>query len=144
MKFVDEASLKVQAGNGGRGMVSFRREKFVPFGGPEAVMAATAAASTSRARGLNTLADFRISAYKAGNGDAGSSRDCTGRGGETDITIPVRSALVQDVETQEVIGDLTQRRAGGPRCQGGPRGLGNKRFKSSTNRSPRQRLGDSR
>src|SRR6185295_3194964 len=140
MKFVDEATLKVQAGNGGRGCVSFRREKFVPFGGPDGGDGGDGGSVYLRAQeGINTLADFRIlRTYRAAHGDAGSSRDCTGRGG-ADLTIPVPvGTVVQDVETQEVIGDLTSAGQAVLVAKGGRGGWGNTRFKSSTNRSPRQ------
>ena len=140
MKFVDEATLKVQAGNGGRGCVSFRREKFVPFGGPDGGDGGDGGSVYLRAQeGINTLADFRIlRTYRAAHGDAGSSRDCTGRGG-ADLTIPVPvGTVVQDVETQEVIGDLTSAGHAVLVAKGGRGGWGNTRFKSSTNRSPRQ------
>jgi len=140
MKFVDEARIKVAAGNGGRGCVSFRREKFVPFGGPDGGDGGDGGSVYLRAQeGINTLADFRIlRTYRAAHGDAGSSRDCTGRGG-ADLTIPVPvGTVVQDVETQEVIGDLTSAGQAVLVAKGGRGGWGNTRFKSSTNRSPRQ------
>jgi len=140
MKFVDEATVKVQAGNGGRGSVSFRREKFVPFGGPDGGDGGSGGSVFLRAEpGINTLADFRISrTYKAPHGDPGGSRDCTGRGGaDLHIAIPL-GTVVQDVDTQEIIGDLTLPGQGLLVAQGGRGGWGNQRFKSSTNRSPRQ------
>ncbi|HKE44550.1 MAG TPA: GTPase ObgE [Steroidobacteraceae bacterium] len=140
MKFVDEATVKVQAGNGGRGCVSFRREKFVPFGGPDGGDGGDGGSVYLRAEaGINTLADFRIlRTYRAAHGEAGSSRDCTGRGG-ADLAIPVPvGTVVQDLDTQEVIGDLTRSGDSVLVAQGGRGGWGNQRFKSSTNRSPRQ------
>jgi GTP-binding protein len=140
MKFVDEATVKVQAGNGGRGCVSFRREKFVPFGGPDGGDGGDGGSVYLRAEaGINTLADFRIlRTYRAAHGEAGSSRDCTGRGG-ADLAIPVPvGTVVQDLDTQEVIGDLTRSGDSVLVAQGGKGGWGNQRFKSSTNRSPRQ------
>jgi len=90
MKFVDEATLKVQAGNGGRGCVSFRREKFVPFGGPDGGDGGLGGSVWLRAgEGINTLADFRIArTFKAKSGEGGSGNGCTGRSGE-DLHIPV-------------------------------------------------------
>ncbi|HZF26631.1 MAG TPA: GTPase ObgE [Steroidobacteraceae bacterium] len=140
MKFVDEATLKVQAGNGGRGSVSFRREKFVPFGGPDGGDGGNGGSVYLRAEsGINTLADFRIiRTYRAAHGEAGSSRDCTGRGGtDLSIAVPV-GTVVQDIDTQEVMGDLTQPGQSVLVAKGGKGGWGNTRFKSSTNRSPRQ------
>ena len=140
MKFVDEATVKVQAGNGGRGCVSFRREKFVPFGGPDGGDGGLGGSVWLRAKdGINTLADFRIQrTYKARNGEGGSGNDCTGRGGEDlYIDVPV-GTTVTDQETGEQLGDL---RAAGQTLKvadGGKGGFGNAKFKSSTNRAPRQ------
>ncbi|MBS0399709.1 MAG: GTPase ObgE, partial [Proteobacteria bacterium] len=138
MKFIDEATLKVQAGNGGRGCVSFRREKFVPFGGPDGGDGGDGGHVHLQAvEGLNTLADFRIQrTYKAKNGEPGSGNDRFGHGG-ADITISVPiGTVVTDVETGEQLGDLTE---DGQRllvAKGGKGGWGNTRFKSSTNRTP--------
>ena len=117
MKFVDEAKLKVQAGNGGRGSVSFRREKFVPFGGPDGGDGGHGGSVWLRStEGINTLADFRIErTFKAKSGEGGSGNGCTGRGGEDlYVTVPV-GTVVRDAETEEQLGDLTA--AGG--AQGG-------------------------
>src|SRR5579862_7032956 len=140
MKFVDEAKAKVQAGNGGRGSSSFRREKFVPLGGPDGGDGGLGGSVYLRAAsGINTLADFRIErTYRAEHGESGSSNDCTGRGGK-DLYIPVPiGTTVRDSETGEELGDLT--RAGDELlvARGGKGGWGNTRFKSSTNRAPRQ------
>jgi GTPase len=140
MKFVDEATIKVHAGNGGRGMVSFRREKFIPFGGPDGGDGGTGGSIHLVADPeLNTLADFRyMRTFKAKNGEPGGSADCSGRGGEDlEIVVPV-GTVVYDVDTDETLGDLAH---GGDRilvARGGKGGLGNQRFKSSTNRSPRK------
>src|ERR1700683_3168698 len=109
MKFVDEALLKVQAGNGGRGSVSFRREKFVPFGGPDGGDGGHGGAVWLRAaEGINTLVDFRIQrTFKAVSGQPGSGNDCTGRSG-ADLFIPVPvGTTVRDAESGEQLGDLT-------------------------------------
>jgi GTPase len=140
MKFVDEAKLKVQAGNGGRGCVSFRREKFVPFGGPDGGDGGDGGSVWLRStEGINTLADFRIQrTYKAKSGDGGSGNDCTGHGGEElRIAVPV-GTVVLDADTQEQLGDLTSAGQELKVAQGGKGGWGNARFKSSTNRAPRQ------
>jgi GTPase len=140
MKFVDEASLKVQAGNGGRGAASFRREKFVPFGGPDGGDGGLGGSVYLRAApGINTLSDFRVlRTYKAKSGEAGSGNDCTGRGGE-DLYIPVPiGTVVKDAETEEVLGDLVREGDTLLVARGGKGGWGNTRFKSSTNRAPRQ------
>jgi GTP-binding protein len=140
MKFVDEARLKVQAGNGGRGCMSFRREKFVPFGGPDGGDGGLGGSVFLRAaEGINTLADFRIErTFKAPSGEGGSGNDCTGRGGN-DLYIPVPvGTTITDSETGEQLGDLTHAGQELKVAQGGKGGWGNTRFKSSTNRAPRQ------
>ena len=140
MKFVDEAKLRVQAGNGGRGSTSFRREKFVPFGGPDGGDGGHGGSVfLQAAAGINTLADFRIErTWRARHGEPGSSRDCTGRGGD-DLYIPVPvGTVVRDAETGEVLGDLAHEGEVLPVARGGKGGWGNQRFKSSTNRAPRQ------
>jgi GTP-binding protein len=140
MKFVDEARIKVQAGNGGRGCVSFRREKFVPFGGPDGGDGGDGGSITLRAlNGINTLADFRIvRTFRADNGQPGGGRDMTGRGGsDTVISVPA-GTVVRDSETKEVLGDLTTAGMELLVAKGGRGGWGNQRFKSSKNRSPRQ------
>ncbi len=140
MKFVDEAAIKVQAGNGGRGMVSFRREKFIPFGGPDGGDGGAGGSVYLVAKaGLNTLADFRyMRTFKGANGEPGGSADCSGRGGsDTEVVVPI-GTVVYDVDTEETLGDLTQ---DGDRilvAKGGRGGLGNQHFKSSNNRTPRQ------
>src|SRR5712664_1127307 len=140
MKFVDEATLKVQAGNGGRGCVSFRREKFVPFGGPDGGDGGLGGSVYLRAvEGMNTLADFRISrTYRGQNGESGSGNDCTGHGGD-DIYVPVPvGTVVSDRDTGEQLGDLAAEGQTLLVAKGGKGGGGNKRFKSRTNRTPRK------
>jgi GTP-binding protein len=140
MKFVDEATVKVQAGNGGRGMVSFRREKFIPFGGPDGGDGGTGGSVWLVAKqGLNTLADFRYQrTFKAPNGQPGGSADCSGRGGEDlEVVVPV-GTVVYDEETEETLGDLATDGARLLVAKGGRGGLGNQHFKSSTNRTPRK------
>ena len=140
MKFVDEAKLRVHAGNGGRGCVSFRREKFVPFGGPDGGDGGLGGNVYLRAvEGMNTLADFRISrTYKGQNGQPGSGNDCTGHGGDdTYVEVPI-GTTVSDVDTGETLGDLTIEGQTLLVAKGGKGGWGNTRFKSSTNRTPRK------
>lgn len=140
MKFVDEARIRVQAGNGGRGCLSFRREKFVPFGGPDGGDGGDGGSVFLRAApGINTLADFRVErTFKARSGEAGSGNDCTGRGGE-DLYIPVpEGTVVRDADTGEQLGDLLRAGDALKVAQGGKGGWGNAKFKSSTNRAPRQ------
>lgn len=140
MKFVDEAKIKVFAGDGGNGCMSFRREKYVPKGGPDGGDGGDGGnvyfvGSVS----ANTLSDFRATrAYKAERGENGSSRNCTGAKGEhLYIPVPV-GTLVKDYDTQEIIGDVTEENQELLIAQGGFHGLGNTRFKSSVNRAPRQ------
>ena len=140
MKFVDEATLRVQAGNGGRGSASFRREKSVPFGGPDGGDGGHGGSVLLRAaEGINTLADFRIArTYRAQLGEGGSANGCTGRSGDDlYIKVPV-GTVVSDLETSEVLGDLKLAGMDLKVAQGGKGGWGNTRFKSSTNRAPRQ------
>lgn len=140
MKFVDEATMRVQAGNGGRGSASFRREKFVPFGGPDGGDGGHGGSVWLRSvEGINTLADFRVErVFKAKSGDGGSGNDCTGRSGE-DLFVPVPvGTQVRDAETDEPLGDLAVAGQQLKVAQGGKGGWGNQRFKSSTNRAPRQ------
>lgn len=140
MKFVDEAGIEVRAGDGGNGCVSFRREKFIPRGGPDGGDGGDGGSVYLHAvRGLNTLADFRHARlFKAPRGQGGMGKDRTGRqGDDLVIDVPVGTRVI-NTETLELIGDLT---IDGERllvAQGGRRGLGNTRFKSSTNRAPRQ------
>ena len=140
MKFVDEARIKVQAGHGGRGSTSFRREKFVPFGGPDGGDGGHGGSVYLDAvPGINTLADYRVErTYRAPHGVAGSSQDCTGAAGE-DLHVPVPvGTLVRDADTGEELGDLTREGESLLVARGGKGGWGNTRYKSSTNRAPRQ------
>jgi GTP-binding protein len=139
MKFVDEAKLKVQAGNGGRGCASFRREKFVPFGGPDGGDGGLGGSVYLRAApGINTLADFRVErTFRAKHGTAGSGNDRTGAGGE-DLHVPVPiGTIITDADTGEQLGDLVNEGDTLLVARGGKGGWGNTRFKSSTNRTPR-------
>src|SRR2546430_201101 len=140
MKFVDEARARVQAGNGGRGSASFRREKFVPFGGPDGGDGGDGGSVYLRAApGINTLADFRIErTYRASHGEPGGARDCTGRSG-ADLYIPVPvGTTVREAETGEELGDLACEGEVLLVARGGKGGWGNQRFQSSTNRAPTQ------
>lgn len=140
MKFIDEATIQVIAGDGGHGAVSFRREKFIPFGGPDGGDGGDGGSVFLEARsGLNTLADFRATrTFEAQRGERGMGSDMTGKCGADRIIAVPAGTLVYDVDTQEMLGDLV---AAGQRlkvAQGGFHGLGNARFKSSVNRAPRQ------
>lgn len=140
MKFVDEATIYIQAGKGGDGCLSFRREKFIPFGGPNGGDGGDGGSVFLQADpDLNTLIDFRYTRqFKAQNGQSGMGSDCTGRGGEDlIIKVPV-GTMIYDADTSELLGDLSQPAQLLKIAQGGYHGLGNTRFKSSVNRAPRQ------
>jgi len=140
MKFVDEATITVEAGKGGNGCLSFRREKFIPKGGPDGGDGGDGGSIWVEAdESLNTLIDYRFTRrFKAQNGESGSGRNCTGSKGEDLILkVPVGTTVV-DVDTGEVLADLTRIGQQEKIAQGGFHGLGNTRFKSSVNRAPRQ------
>ena len=140
MKFVDEATIKVFAGNGGSGCLSFRREKFIPKGGPDGGDGGDGGSIFLEAKTeLNTLIDFRYTrSFKAENGSQGSGSDCTGsKGDDLYISVPV-GTIVTVTDTGEIIGDLTFPEQKLLVAKGGFHGLGNTRFKSSRNRTPRQ------
>lgn len=140
MKFVDEAHIRVKAGKGGDGSGSFRREKFVPFGGPDGGDGGRGGSIYLEGdSGLNTLVDFRHRRdYKAPKGQSGSGRNMTGKSGE-DIYIRVPlGTIVVDEETGEKMGDVTEHGQHLLVAAGGRGGLGNVHFKSSTNRAPRK------
>ena len=140
MKFVDEVAIYVKAGDGGNGCMSFRREKFIEFGGPNGGDGGDGGSVFMEAdHNLNTLLDYRYTRkFLAKRGENGRGSDCTGaRGEDLILKVPVGTTVI-DADTQEIIGDLTK---DGQRllvAQGGWHGLGHTRFKSSTNRAPRQ------
>jgi len=140
MKFVDEARIRVIAGDGGNGCMSFRREKYIPRGGPDGGDGGDGGCvSLSADINLNTLADFRHSrTFTAQRGKNGSGKNQTGARGE-DIVIPVPvGTIATDLDTDEIIADLNEPDKRVLVAQGGFHGLGNTRFKSSVNRAPRQ------
>ena len=140
MKFVDEAIVKVMAGHGGRGAVSFRREKCVPFGGPDGGDGGLGGSVYLRAQeGINTLADYRIRrTFRGQNGTPGSGQDCSGKGGD-DLYVPMPvGTIVFDDDTSETLGDLSVAGQTLMVARGGKGGWGNQRYKSSINRTPRQ------
>ena len=140
MKFVDEATIQVEAGKGGDGCLSFRREKFIPRGGPNGGDGGDGGSVYLIVNeGLNTLADFRYQRlFRAEKGQHGMGRDRIGKSGE-DLYIDVPlGTLVYDDETQELIGDMVTNKQTLLVARGGNHGLGNTRFKSSTNRAPRK------
>lgn len=140
MKFVDEATIRVQAGNGGHGCLSFRREKFVERGGPDGGDGGHGGSVYLVADpSINTLVDFRVARnFRAESGQTGAGRNKTGRSGDDlEVAIPC-GTVVRDVDTGELIGDLTKPKQRLKVTDGGHRGLGNTRFKSSVNRAPRK------
>ncbi|UPG93380.1 Obg family GTPase CgtA [Luteibacter aegosomatissinici] len=140
MKFVDEAQIRVTAGSGGNGCASFRREKFIPFGGPDGGDGGDGGSVWLVAdEGLNTLVDFRhMRQFKAPRGQNGMGSQMYGKGGEDIfIRVPV-GTVVTNVDTDEVIGDLTSNGQRLKVAEGGRGGLGNIHFKSSVNRAPRK------
>jgi GTP-binding protein len=140
MKFVDEAQIRVEAGDGGNGCVSFRREKCIPFGGPNGGDGGDGGSVWLVAtENLNTLVDFNFQPlHRAERGEKGMSSDCKGKkGADCRVRVPV-GTTVFDVETGECLGDLAKAGEELLVAQGGFHGLGNTRFKSSTNRAPRR------
>ena len=138
--FVDEAQIKVEAGKGGSGCLSFRREKHTPRGGPDGGNGGFGGSVYLVADPhLNTLVDFQYQKqFQAPNGRPGGGRDCAGSDGE-DLYIPVPvGTLIHDAETTELIGEVLKQDQSIIVAQGGARGLGNACFKSSTNRSPKK------
>lgn len=140
MKFVDEAKIRIEAGDGGNGSISFRREKFVPLGGPDGGNGGAGGSVLLQADlNLNTLVDYRYERhFKAVRGEGGSGKNCTGAAGDDIILrVPVGTTII-DEDTEEVLGDLTADGQSLLVAKGGRGGLGNTCFKSSRNRSPRQ------
>ncbi len=140
MKFIDEVKIRVTAGKGGNGCVSFRREKYIPRGGPDGGDGGDGGSIYLQAsESLTTLADYRHKrTFNAENGQPGMGKERTGiSGNDLYIEVPV-GTRVNDIETQEIIGDLTEHEQTLLVAKGGFHGLGNTRYKSSTNRAPRQ------
>jgi len=140
VKFIDEAIIRVDAGDGGNGSQSFRREKYIPRGGPDGGDGGDGGSVYLVGNsGLNTLVDFRQQRhFRAERGANGASRNCTGKSGESlSVEVPL-GTLVWDNGTQELIGDVTREGEQLLVAAGGTHGLGNTRFKTSTNRAPRR------
>jgi GTP-binding protein len=140
MRFVDEATIYVIAGDGGTGVVSFRREKFIPFGGPDGGDGGNGGSVYLVGdHDINTLADFRhVRTYTAESGMRGAGANMTGKGGEN-LYIPVPiGTLIYDDDIDELIGDITDNNQKIKVAQGGFHGLGNTRYKSSVNQAPRK------
>ena len=141
MKFVDEVEIRVEAGDGGNGCVSFRKEKFIEYGGPNGGGGGDGGDVFLIAdEGLNTLIDYRFERFhRAKRGQNGQPQNCTGKGSDDLVLkVPVGTRAI-DQDTGEQIGDLTYKGQKLLVAKGGWHGLGNLRFKSSTNRAPRQR-----
>lgn len=140
MKFIDEVKVRVEAGKGGDGCLSFRREKFIPFGGPNGGDGGDGGSVYFEAdENINTLIEYRFEPlHRAEKGQQGMGSECTGRAGKS-ITLKVpRGTLIFDNDNDELLGDLTENGQTLLVAKGGRHGLGNIHFKSSTNRAPRK------
>jgi GTP-binding protein len=140
VKFFDEARIEVIAGDGGNGIASFRREKFIPFGGPDGGDGGRGGSIWAVAdRNLNTLIDYRYTrVFRAQRGENGRGSDCYGKGGDDmELRMPV-GTVITDMDNGQVLADLDHDGCRALVAQGGRGGLGNIHFKSSTNRAPRQ------
>ncbi|WP_305909322.1 Obg family GTPase CgtA [Methylomarinum sp. Ch1-1] len=140
MRFVDEAEIRVEAGDGGNGIATFRREKYIPMGGPDGGDGGDGGSVYLVAtENVNTLVDFRYhSVHRAQRGQNGMGRNCTGRKGDDCYVKVPPGTIVYEAETGEKIGDLTRVGEQLLVAKGGFHGLGNTRFKSSVNRAPQQ------
>ena len=140
MKFIDESNIEVHAGKGGDGVASFRREKFMPFGGPDGGDGGRGGSIYAIADcNINTLIDSRYARiHRAKPGEKGRGADCYGRGADDiELRMPV-GTVITDTETGEVLADLARNQQRAMIAKGGKGGIGNLHFKSSTNRTPRQ------
>ena len=140
MKFIDEATIQVHAGDGGNGIASFRREKYIPFGGPNGGDGGRGGSIYVLAdRNINTLVEYRFArSHHARRGENGRGGDCYGKGGDDLVlSVPV-GTVITDIATDRVLADLAGDGQKTLLAKGGVGGLGNLHFKSSTNRAPRQ------
>jgi GTP-binding protein len=140
MKFIDEAKIEVHAGKGGDGAATFRREKYIPYGGPDGGDGGLGGSIWALAdRNINTLIDYRFARiHRAEHGRRGAGSDCNGRGGaDVELRVPV-GTLIRDAETGDLVADLAKDGQRALLARGGKGGLGNVHFKSSINRAPRQ------
>src|SRR3982751_5820839 len=140
MKFIDEAKIEVHAGKGGDGAATFRREKYIRYGGPNGGDGGRGGSVWARAdRNINTLVDYRFDRiHRAESGAKGMGSDCNGRGGEDiELRVPV-GTVIRDEETRDLVADLAKDGDRALLARGGQGGLGNIHFKSSINRAPRQ------
>ncbi len=140
MKFIDEAKIQVFAGSGGNGVASFRREKYIPKGGPDGGDGGRGGSIFAIAdRNINTLIDFQFTrVYRAKRGQNGRGSDCYGKGADDVVLRVPIGTVITDIVTSEVTADLTHHDQKVLLAKGGAGGLGNIHFKSSTNRAPRQ------
>jgi GTPase len=140
MKFIDETRIEVHAGKGGNGAATFRREKYVPRGGPDGGDGGRGGSVWARAdRNVNTLIDYRFARiHRADNGGKGMGSDCNGRaGGDIELRVPV-GTVIRDADSGDLMADLAKDGERALLARGGAGGLGNIHFKSSVNRAPRQ------
>ncbi len=140
MKFIDEAKIEVHAGKGGDGAATFRREKYIRYGGPNGGDGGKGGSIWARAdRNINTLVDYRFDRiHRAEDGVRGMGSDCNGRGGDDkELRVPV-GTVIRDEETGDLVADLAKDGERALLARGGQGGLGNVHFKSSVNRAPRQ------
>ena len=140
MKFIDEAHIEVHAGKGGNGAVSFRREKYVPRGGPDGGDGGRGGSVIAVAdRNINTLVEYRFARiHRARDGERGGGRQCSGKSAEDVVLRMPTGTVIADARTGETLADLAEHEQTAVLVQGGKGGLGNVHFKSSTNRAPRQ------
>jgi GTPase len=140
MKFIDEAHIEVHAGKGGDGAVSFRREKYVPRGGPDGGDGGRGGSVIAVAdRNINTLVEYRFARiHRARDGERGGGRQCSGKSAEDVILRMPAGTVITDARTGEPLVDLAEHEQAAVLARGGKGGLGNVHFKSSTNRAPRQ------
>jgi GTPase len=140
MKFIDEAHIEVHAGKGGDGVVSFRREKYVPRGGPDGGDGGRGGSVIAIAdRNINTLVEYRFARiHRARNGERGGGRQCSGRGADDVVLRMPAGTVIKDARTGETLADLSEHEQTAVLARGGKGGLGNVNFKSSTNRAPRK------
>jgi GTPase len=140
MKFIDEAKIEVHAGKGGDGSASFRREKYIPYGGPDGGDGGRGGSVWARAdRNVNTLIDYRFARiHRADHGGRGTGSDCNGRSGEDVVLRMPVGTVIRDAETGDLVADLATDGERALLARGGKGGLGNLHFRSSVNRAPRQ------
>jgi len=140
MKFIDEAKIEVHAGKGGNGAVSFRREKYIPRGGPDGGDGGRGGSVYAIAdANINTLIDFRFARiHRARNGEGGMGKQCNGRGADDIVLRMPVGTVITDAETGALVADLDHHGQKALLARGGRGGMGNVNFKSSTNRAPRK------